>query len=60
MQFVWFLARGTRVGRPQREIMLWELPGGLEVGPLMAMPLVRPSWPWRAARGWMKLRVAAR
>ena len=21
---------------------------------------VRPSWPWRAARGWMKLRVAAR
>ena len=22
--------------------------------------LVRPSWPWRAARGWMKLRVAAR
>jgi len=21
---------------------------------------IRPSWPWRAARGWMKLRVAAR
>jgi hypothetical protein len=41
MQFVWFLARGTRVGRPQREIMLWELPSELEVGPLIAMPLVR-------------------
>ena len=41
MQFVWFLARDTRVGRPQREIMLWELPSELEVGPLIAMPLVR-------------------